>query len=347
MNTVNNTAFPENNAVTALKSAPFRLTGGCFERGAADEFCAGITDPSEKAICEAELLYYRGFPEKARAAIRSPEMRDGADGLAALYLIDVITAIPLGDINGINTISMLISAAESIEGISAESRKTLDFVKLYFNILTHNSKEITFPPLDVNAFAVPPSLRPMAVYAFSHNLIINGDPGRAIGLAEGTLIGINGTQPVAEIYLSLIISVGYICRGEWERAEYYFMNAWNAALKDRFFMPFAELRTMLCGMLEKCLKKTFPAECRLIADLSSNYHKNWVYIHNELTGECVTDKLTVTEMNIAMLASRGLSNTEIGDFVNISVNSVRAHLRNIFEKLEITNRKDLIKFIIK
>lgn len=347
MDAVNNYPLTEKNDVTALKNAPFRLTGGSFECGKADEFCGSIADPTAKAVCKAELLYYRGFPEKARRAAHSPEIQNGVGGLAALYLIDVITAVPLGDINGIKTISMLISAAESIEDISEESRKTLAFSELYFNILTHNSKSIVLPGVNINAFAVAPSLKPIAVYAYAHYLIVIGDYGRAIGLAEGTLMSITSSCPVTEIYLSLIISIGYICRGEWEKAEYYFMNAWTTAFPDRLFMPFAELRTMLSGMLERCLKKTYPAEYKIIAELASDYHKNWVFIHNELTGECITDKLTVTEMNIAMLASKGLSNTEIGDFFNISVNSVRAHLRNIYEKLNISKRKDLIKFIIK
>ena len=70
-------------------------------------------------------------------------------------------------------------------------------------------------------------------------------------------------------------------------------------------------------------------------------------VHNSLTGEHVTDKLTGTELNVAMLASKGLSNTEIGEFLSISVNSVRSHLRNIFNKLAITNRKELSDFVIK
>ena len=48
-----------------------------------------------------------------------------------------------------------------------------------------------------------------------------------------------------------------------------------------------------------------------------------------------------------MLASKGLQNQEIAAFLNISVNSVRSHLRNIFNKLAISNRKQLGDYIIK
>lgn len=337
----------EENVVTALKNNPFRLTGGSFARGSAEEFCASQPDETGRKICEAELEYYRGYPERAVALIRDPAVREGANGLASLYLIDAVTAIPLGNIDEIRTVNMMLSAASGLEGIPAAAKKTLDFSALFFNILTHNREDIALPPPTLGAFAVPEELRPTAVYAFAHYLILTGDYGRAVGLAEGTLIAINGQRPVAEIYLSLIISIGYICRGEWAKAEYYFRNAWEAAKADRLYMPFAEHRTMLSGMLEKCLKREAPAEYKKISELAANYHKNWVLIHNELTGDCTTDKLTVTEMNIAMLASRGLSNTEIGEFLNISVNSVRAHLRNIFDKLDVSARKELINYIIK
>lgn len=335
------------NEVTALKNNPFRLTGGSFARGSAEDFCASQTDPTLRKICTAELEYYRGYPEKAVTLVRDPAVREGANGLAALYLLDVITAIPLGNVDEIKTVNMMLSAAAEIGGISAESKKTLEFSGLFFNILTHNRADISLPPVAVGAFAVPEELRATAVYAYAHYLVLSGDYGRAVGLAEGTLIAIDGKRPIAEIYLSLIISIGYICRGEWRKAEFFFMNAWNAAKEDKLYMPFAEHRAMLSGMLEKCLKRDHPAEYKRIAELAANYHKNWVLIHNELTGDRITDKLTVAEMNIAMLASRGLSNSEIGEFLNISVNSVRAHLRNIFDKLDISARKELNEYIIK
>ena len=347
MNIAVNTNSAENNEPTALKNNPFRLTGGSFARGSAEDFCASQTNETLKKICAAELEYYRGYPEKAVRLTQEPDVKDEANGFAALYLIDALTAIPMGNIGEIKAVNMMLSAASEIEGISPDSKKTLEFSGLFFNILTHNRENISLPPMAVDAFAVPEELRPIAVYAFAHYLILTGDYGRAVGLAEGTLIAIYGKCPVAETYLSLITSIGYICRGEWAKAEYFFRNAWDAAKADKLYMPFAEHRTMLSGMLEKCLKREYPAEYKKIAELSADYHKNWVLIHNELTGDSTTDKLTVTEMNIAMLASKGLSNTEIGDFLNISVNSVRAHLRNIFEKLNVSNRKDLIKYIIK
>lgn len=161
------------------------------------------------------------------------------------------------------------------------------------------------------------------------------------------MIFMKKTCPVSEIYLALIISVGYVMRGMWEKAEYYFRYAWDLAEPDSLIFPFAEYRGLLSGLLEKCLRYEYPDKYKEIMELSNIYHKNWTRIHNLVTGDTLSDKLSAVELNIALLASREFSNTEIAEFLGISVNSVRAHLRNIFNKLAIDSRKKLRAYVIK
>ena len=115
---------------------------------------------------------------------------------------------------------------------------------------------------------------------------------------------------------------------------------------DGLLMPFAEHRRMLFGMLEKCLRYEKPAAYKQIQELANNYHKHWVFVHNALTGEMITDSLTGIEYNVAKLAKTGMANQEIADFLGITVNSVRAHLRHIFNKLGIESRKELTFHVI-
>ena len=49
---------------------------------------------------------------------------------------------------------------------------------------------------------------------------------------------------------------------------------------------------------------------------------------------------------MAKLAKNGMANQEIADFLGITVNSVRAHLRHIFNKLGIESRKELSFHVI-
>jgi len=61
--------------------------------------------------------------------------------------------------------------------------------------------------------------------------------------------------------------------------------------------------------------------------------------------EKLTAGLTKREYEIALLATEGLRNSEIADKLFVSENTVRAHLRAIYQKLDIDRRAKLVKLL--
>jgi DNA-binding NarL/FixJ family response regulator len=59
------------------------------------------------------------------------------------------------------------------------------------------------------------------------------------------------------------------------------------------------------------------------------------------------DGLTQRESEILVLLSEGLSNKEIADRVKISYDTVRAHLRHIYEKLHVRGRTEAVRKYLK
>ena len=59
------------------------------------------------------------------------------------------------------------------------------------------------------------------------------------------------------------------------------------------------------------------------------------------------DALTQRESEILALLSEGLSNKEIADRVKISYDTVRAHLRHIYEKLHVRGRTEAVRKYLK
>jgi DNA-binding NarL/FixJ family response regulator len=57
-------------------------------------------------------------------------------------------------------------------------------------------------------------------------------------------------------------------------------------------------------------------------------------------------ELTAQERQIAQLANDGLSNPEIGARLFLSPRTVEWHLRNVFSKLAIRSRRELVKALI-
>ena len=330
---------------TAETRGPFFLTCGSFVPGEADRFLASQTDPVRRLICETELFCYRGHPDRCLALSSELKRTGNPDAVMTALLSDVFSALSLGNTD------LLFGALRQLEEDAAresdpQRRQAIDYFLSFFNLLTCNRSEMHFPVIDVNAFSLPEAVLPFVIYNHAYQLILCGDYGRAIGLAEGALIRMRCRTPVPEIFLSLITSTGYLCRLEWDKADYYFRHAWEIAAPDRLFLPFVLHKPMLSGMMERYVRYSEPDIFKMISHKFGTFYKNWVTVHNLLTGEHLTDQLTVTELNVAVLASRGLSNQEIAGYLCVSVNSVRSHLRNIFNKLEITNRKKLSEFVV-
>lgn len=325
---------------------PFVLTTSAFEPGQAEEYIKSVGSETKQTIGFAELSYLRGEPLRACELCKNLNSNGSTEIRLAALLIDLLSSLlksegaaPFNNFRDLQTIAKI--AAEH-----PKYKKTGELFGLYLNIIVNNRGDIVFPETGIDAFAMPGGLKPMAVYAYSRWLMLQENNGRAIGLAEGALIFMRDIYPIQSIYLSLTIADGYIISGNWEKAEYYFRYAWSLAKPDGIIAPFAEFRYMLSGLLEKCLRKDEPDIYKKILDLSTVYLKNWISIHNILTGDTVTSKLSPTEFNVAMLAARGMPNSDIADRINISVNSVRTHLRNIFNKLGVNSRKELLDFVI-
>ena len=330
----------------AAKLNPLVLTTGHFSPGEAASFCAGQPDEIRRRIGEAELLYYRGEIREASERFQALSDSEAFSGSIASLLCRSICALADGNVH---TLLDNYRSVKLLRGILPQDdplRSMTEYYLLYVNILIHNVPDIHFPQFGIDAFSVPDALKPMAFYAYAHYLMEIGDIGRAIGMAEGALILSGRDYPIAEIDLCLLISTGYMLRAAWDKAEYYFRHAWEKAKPDGLLMPFAEHRRMLFGMLEKCLRYEEPAAYKRIQELAVSYHKHWVFVHNELTGDTITDSLTSIEYNVAKLAKNGMANQEIADFLGITVNSVRAHLRHIFNKLGIESRKELSFHVI-
>lgn len=59
---------------------------------------------------------------------------------------------------------------------------------------------------------------------------------------------------------------------------------------------------------------------------------------NEPISNEITQLLTSREFEIASLIKDGLSNAEISEYFQISINTVKSHIKKIYEKLQVKNR---------
>ncbi|MCR5042481.1 MAG: hypothetical protein K6C36_10345, partial [Clostridia bacterium] len=273
---------------------PFILTMGEFASGGADDFVAGISDPTERRLASAELAYYRGniafakneFGEllDIQTELDEPDSARGA-GITLGY---VLASLACGDVETVK------NSLEFAQLMKEESR-AVEFFEIYLNILIQNFRAINFPPVGITSFDGLESVRPMAFFAYSLYLIETDSRERAVGMAESALIFMKKPCPIATIQLCLNISVGYMLMRVWDKAEYYFRLAWEYAEPDGIIMPFAERRTALSGMLERCLRFERPESYKKISALAKDYNSAVIAVHNAVTGDSIPDCLTQIE----------------------------------------------------
>lgn len=109
---------------------------------------------------------------------------------------------------------------------------------------------------------------------------------------------------------------------------------------------FAAVRAGARGYLAKSVElPQLAAAVRTLADggalISPHLARNMLNAFARLsppTTDTTTDKLTPREREILALVGRGMSNPEIADRLVIAENTVKVHLRNILDKLQIHSR---------
>ncbi|OJU85082.1 MAG: hypothetical protein BGO11_15855 [Solirubrobacterales bacterium 70-9] len=61
-------------------------------------------------------------------------------------------------------------------------------------------------------------------------------------------------------------------------------------------------------------------------------------------GEALLDELTPRERTVAQLVAQGRTNRDVAAQLFVSVRTVEFHLRNVFAKLDISSRIELMSF---
>ena len=104
---------------------------------------------------------------------------------------------------------------------------------------------------------------------------------------------------------------------------------------------------MLQGQIERYIRDAQPRQYDRIAEKVMAFSRGWMKIHNPDSVNKVTDRLSPYEFSIAMMAARGKSNQEIANDMRVSVNTVKFHLSNIYQKVKVSNRKELENYLNK
>jgi DNA-binding CsgD family transcriptional regulator len=163
------------------------------------------------------------------------------------------------------------------------------------------------------------------LYAQSYALYLQQEYAQALGMAEAALMMDANRHEVICIYLNVLASMAAMSLSYFDRADRFFLNALRIAKPMGYIQPFIEHHELY----------------KMISDKVMLFRHGWTEVHNPQSQDKVTNLLTPYEFALAMMAAKGKSNQEIADYLNISINTVKAYLSIVYQKVGITKRSEL------
>ena len=170
-------------------------------------------------------------------------------------------------------------------------------------------------------------------------LLINAAYLKLIGSAD-SFLSLASVFPnlLGQIYTHIYLAAANQEVFREEEALASLRRALTVALPDRVYMPFVENGDYIAPLLSKLAGEEGCRDgiARILA-LYETYRRNKERIIREYF-TAARPQLTPREMEIARLAAAGLTNASIARQLQISANTVKMALKNIYAKLAVNNR---------
>ena len=298
------------------------------------------------ALFRAEIAFLRGETSKAeifahKAAFIAGNRRQKIIQIGAARLLATI-ALLKADADGwqkaLNSIERVASGAVQNSSLL---RAVLDVVR---GTLLVELKDLTriadwLKNEDFLSQKLPDSLSKNAVGVYAFYLIGQGDIARLIGQGQARSIEKHSVYSKHVYYL--MMAVGYSLLGDRaQSAECCILSA-KQVLPDGMIHYFAGFSPFLQGIPDELIENSYPKLFARYKDYKEQYIVGWFKLFNANTAGELPSGLTEREREIAVLAADGLRNNEIAERLFVSENTVRAHLRSIYQKLDIDRRARL------
>ena len=331
-------------AIAALHLMPLMNTP--FHPGQCREVLDAMAEGPLREIAWAEYHYFSGQPEEAA---RESENFLTSPDLGARLSACLIYAYANLSIGKIQRARFALGELENTLADGDQPpqfRAASAFAAAAASVLLHLPLPEGLPATEDFLPLLPPGLRAFALYVQAHYLYLRGDYGRSAGIVEATLAMGAQRYPISAIYLHLVAVMDYMSLKNTDSARQHLLAAWAMARPDDLIEGLGEHHGLLGGMLEAVIKPNWPEDFKRSIDITSRFSAGWRRIHNPTTGHDVADGLTTTEFAASMLAARGWTNQEIAAHMHSSPNTVKRHISTALEKLGISRRQDLKRFML-
>ncbi|HEV2932834.1 MAG TPA: LuxR C-terminal-related transcriptional regulator, partial [Streptosporangiaceae bacterium] len=170
--------------------------------------------------------------------------------------------------------------------------------------------------------------------------LAEGDPAAALGAVRDVL---DGTAPVLGYVMvveaHLLAGLAYRQLGDLRAANQAAERALALAEADRLILPFA--MTGSAGLLE-ALPRHQTAHAALLADILDVLHGSSRPV-KEQSSSPPAEELSAGELRVLRYLPTNMSRPEIAGELSVSPNTVNAHIRSIYAKLQVGDRSSAVR----
>jgi DNA-binding CsgD family transcriptional regulator len=309
-----------------------------------DAILESIEEERIRLIYEMELSYLRGDFEKVIHCFDKTLGDDGARLRACPAAI--AASISMGDYQTYTKIDAYLKRCitdhpdPTIRATAEFSYATVAVSASALNMVPDWLKKGDFSVLTLDA-------RPNALNLWAKYFYYTGafDTMLAVAKSALTLTTPESGITLTNIYLRISCAIACYALEREEEAKNWLLSAMRLALPHGFVTPFAEFVALLGGLTEQCMEEEFPDAYHLVMEQWERTWKNWLIFHNQFTKDNITLILSLREYHIALLVARGVSYTKIAKHYGISVGRLKNIILEIYEKLIISGRDELEKYV--
>ncbi len=334
-------------SVATIKRYQLPLLRSSFEVGKAMEFIDSIPDPDDKNIALAEYYYYTGRAEEAAQLL---EQYFDSEDESLRYSANVMCTfanIFRGHIHLATFFSESVSKdlEKGLQNKNAPKELyATGVLTAYIGKYILNVTVPETPPLEEYLHFLPQGIRLYGAYILAYKAYKDKNYERAIGICDTALAFCNNFYPIAAIYVLIVAAASFMGLKKAELAKQCFMIAWETARADGLIKLFGIHHNLLGGLTEQCLKTDFPEEYKKIMKIIKEFNDGWYRLHKPDEFD-YSHTLEPVEISIALLYNRNWAAKEIASHLNLSERTVKNHIRTIFQKLCITKKTELQKFL--
>jgi len=305
-----------------------RASGGAgvgSESLCAAEYCLETGDLSNAEIFAIKSLYEAKSRHQTSMAVCA------AFTLARIYIIENRYS---------EAISMLGNLGHDVSSnIESILLNTYDLCLGYIYACTGEyvkiPKWIREGDMTINSLLMQGAVFSYVVYGKSLILSENWSKAEALCETFTNYFGIFNNQ-LGFLHNYINLSIAAYNRGEMSKAKSWLLKALLIGQEDKIIMPFAENRARLISVLNLvCIDDGLNMEyVSKIIKMCSRY--------DEIVSNFNKIVLTSREVEVLKLVSKGMSRSEIAEKLIISAATVRTHIQNIYQKLEVNKKSEAI-----